>query len=205
MHKGIILLVETDDKEEALSLVNEFMPQYEGNVWDWWAVGGRWNNMLAPKDLKNQFIIKVDNEILIKEEGKNYITQDMIDAKQNELQAAWKDLGLKGLNPYTNHYDLPDEGNVYDVMPLKDCIDHVKEYCGDLKKELQENYDKLVEAHNNPEGNGTMAGYYAGKYKDACYGNFCFESNVYNISTQEAEEVPEAIENFYAVMIDIHN
>ena len=38
MHKGIILLVETDDKEEALSLVNEFMPQYEGNVWDWWAV-----------------------------------------------------------------------------------------------------------------------------------------------------------------------
>jgi hypothetical protein len=42
-------------------------------------------------------------------------------------------------------------------------------------------------------------------YRDAKYGAFCFENNVFNITTEEWEDVPENTDWYYAVMIDIHN
>lgn len=52
MHKGVILLVKAESKENALEQVKDFMEPYgEGFVWDWYQIGGRWNNELAPKDL----------------------------------------------------------------------------------------------------------------------------------------------------------
>ena len=68
MHKGVILLVKTLDKEEALNEVESFLEPYgEGDVWDWYRIGGRWNNTLAPKDKLDIFKEKCDT-ILVKEE-----------------------------------------------------------------------------------------------------------------------------------------
>ena len=37
MHKGVILLVKAQDKEEAKQEVSNFMEQYgDGDVWDWY-------------------------------------------------------------------------------------------------------------------------------------------------------------------------
>lgn len=205
MHKGVILLVKTRDKEEILSLVDQFLEPYgNGDVWDWYQIGGRWNNTLAPKDKLDNFKKKCD-EILVKTEH-GWISQQKVDSKQEQLQKAWEECGLEGLNSYCNHYGLGEEGNTYDIVSLKDCIDTVKEWIKDLEKEKEEVYEKMIQARSDAkEGKYDMSGYYAGLYKDAQYQNFCFKTNVYNISTDEAETIPEDIEEYYAVMLDIHN
>jgi hypothetical protein len=207
MHKGVILLVKADSKEDALDQVTDFMEPYgEGDVWDWYSIGGRWNNTLAPEELLNQFKIKVDNEILIKKEGSPWISQQQVDDNQEFLQKAWEEVGLVGLNSYCNHYDIPSEGNTYDVVKLEDCLSIVKEWVKDLKKASEEIFEKLVEAKNKAlEGEYDMSGYYAGIYKDLNQGNFSFETNVYDITTNYSETIPEDIIDYYAVMVDMHN
>jgi len=47
MHKGVILIVKADDKDEAQTRAEEFLEQYgDGDVWDWYAFGGRWTGLL---------------------------------------------------------------------------------------------------------------------------------------------------------------
>ena len=209
MHKGVILLVKADSKEDALIQVTDFMESYgEGDVWDWYSIGGRWNNSLAPKDLLDQFKIKVDNEILIKQEGSSWISQQQVDENQELLQKAWEECGLEGLNSYCDHYSLPEDGNIYDIVPLISCLETVKDWTKDLNKEKEEYWNKMLEAKEKAkEGEYDMSGYYAGRYKDLQYGNFCFESNVYNVETGKAESLPkeEEIVDYYAVMVDMHN
>jgi len=166
MHKAVILLTKANDsKIEALENVRKFLRGYENDVWDWYAIGGRWNNHLAP------------------------------------LQAAWRALGMAGQHPYCDHYHLPEDGNVYDVMPLKDCLSFVSSWVQDPKKvEEKLNHDKEY-WKDDPSMLEYLDGLYL-SYKD---GEFSFESNVYNIDTGEAESLPKNITNYWAVMVDMHN
>jgi hypothetical protein len=43
MHHHHELLVEADTAEEANDAAAEFLKEYEGHVWDWYAKGGRWS------------------------------------------------------------------------------------------------------------------------------------------------------------------
>ena len=204
MHKGVIILTQANSKEEALGNVENFLESYEGEVWDWYQIGGRWNNTLAPKDKLNLFNEQA-NLILVRNE-QGWLSQQEIDDKQEQLQKIWEKCGLEGLNPYCDHYKLSSEGNTYDIVPLANCIDIVKEWCKDLEKEKEELWDKLLEAKEKANaGEYDSTGYYAELYKNAQYENFSFESNVFNAAEYIAEEVPEDIENYYAVMVDLHN
>lgn len=207
MHKGVILLTEASNKKEALEKVESFLEPYgKGNVWDWYAIGGRWNNTLAPKELIDQFHIVVDNQILKKTDGMPFISQQQVEQNQDKLQEAWESLELKGLNPYCNHYQLPEEGNTYDVVKLSDCIDTVKEWIINVPGALEELWNSMVEARKEVDNyKYSMVGYLAGKYKDLEYDNFSFETNVYNIDTDEAEKLPELLDGWWAVMVDMHN
>ena len=61
MHKGVILLTKASDKEEALDSVREFLENYgDGDVWDWYQIGGRWSNTLAPKEKAEQWYSIID-------------------------------------------------------------------------------------------------------------------------------------------------
>lgn len=42
MHKGVILLTKALDGKEAETKINSFMEEFEGKVWDWFRIGGRW-------------------------------------------------------------------------------------------------------------------------------------------------------------------
>lgn len=207
MHKGVILLIAVESKDDALEEVEGFLERYgDGNVWDWYQIGGRWNNTFAPKELKDKFDQKVNSEILVKLEGKPWISQQQIDDNQELLQSTWEELGLLGNNPYCNHYHLPNEGNIYDVVKLASCVETVKEWIRDSNKEAEELFKKIVKSREKAkEGEYDMSGYYAKQYSDIIGGYFSFETNVYNISTGEAELLPEDIDNYYAVMVDMHN
>lgn len=208
MHKGVILLVDAESKDDALDKVKDFLEQYgDGDVWDWYQIGGRWSNTLAPKELKGKFYQKVSSEILMPQEGDSWISQQQqVDDNRELLQSTWEELGLLGNNPYCNHYCLPDKGNVYDIVKLTSCIETVKEWVKDVNKESEELFEKILKSREEAkEGKYNMSGYYAKQYSDIIGGYFSFETNIYNISTGEAECIPEDINNYYAIMVDMHN
>lgn len=204
MHKGVILLTKASDREEAIDNVESFLESYgDGDVWDWYQIGGRWSNTLASKDKKEEWgnIIKT----FLKQEEWG-ISQQEINNNAVRLQEEWEKLGLKGRNPYSDHYSLPKDGDEYDILPLSECIDVVKEWVKDRKEEMAAVWGKMIEAKKDVEyGKYDMSGYYAGVYRDLNYGNFSFECNVFDTDNFESETIPEEIEGWWAVMVDMHN
>ena len=50
MHKGVILLIKASQRDEAKDKVQEFMVHYgDGDIWDWYVIGGRWSGTLNSK------------------------------------------------------------------------------------------------------------------------------------------------------------
>lgn len=202
MHKGIIFLIKTDSKAEAINTTEEFLEGYKNNVWDWYSIGGRWTGNLS---LFYPDFIKKSKMILT-------TSQNEVNKKQPELQNLWESIGAKGPNPYANHYNLPDRGGEYDILPLSDCISKVKEWqqtIEDAKKKEAEAKEWLAEGgrkdeEGTPYDNYQMYGYCLGIAANLFQQEFCFDCNIFNLETCNYS-IPEDIENYYAVMIDIHN
>lgn len=208
MHKGIILLVEKEEDTEVLDAVKEFMGEYKNDVWDWYVIGGRWSGTLSP--LYSEFMKRAE-DILTKEDH-GYVLQSTVDEKQPELQKIWEELKGKGVNPLSNHYELPDDGGLYDILPLSECIDTVKEWqqtIEDAKKSEQKAKEWLAEGgrkdkNDNLYDDWGMYGYCLSSAANLYQQNFCFDCNVFNIKSWDYS-IPEDIDNYVAVMVDIHN
>jgi len=114
---------------------------------------------------------------------------------------------MAGQNPFSDHYRLPDDGGGYDIVPISECVETVKEWRRDIDKVKEELWQQLVEEKEKQKAGdkGAMPAYYAGLYKDADYNNFCFESNVYNATDEIGENIPDDITGWWAVMVDMHN
>lgn len=217
MHKGVLLLTKALDREEALNNVSNFMEDYQDNVFDWYAIGNRWHNILAPKEKLDEFdkwVKKTYKHAFTENVG--YAINDLENNKdRKKIQQKWESLGLKGKNIYYSAYGhstlsgfgLPEEEDDYNCILLKDCLDTVKEWCQDLDRCTEELWKKALEhkAEEEKEGKGTLSAYYAKKYANMKYENFCFDTNVFNIDEYEAEKIPEDIENYYVVVVDMHN
>jgi hypothetical protein len=67
-------------------------------------------------------------------------------------------------------------------------------------------WTKMLEA-KKPDSEYDMSAYYANRYAECKYDEFCFESNVYDIDEQ-TNNPSTALENadqYFAVMVDMHN
>lgn len=199
MHKAVILLTKASSREEALNNSHNFLKNYEHEVWDWYAIGGRWNNTLAPR--AKEWREYVAEKVLSPDKKHGFISQRDIEVNQDKLQQVWKDLGMQGLNPYCNHYKLPDEGNIYDVVTLKECLHIVSEWTRDMKEVDQKHREDLEHWKDDP----SMIEYLERVYRTQKDGEFSFESNVYNIDTNESERIPNNLTHYWAVMVDMHN
>jgi len=201
MHKGIICLIKAKDKEKALFGIKDFLKEYEGSVWDWYVIGGRWNQILAPKikEYKEQV-----NQIF--ELSDRLLSQREKDYMYDELQKMWERLGMAGENPYCNHYKLPNDGNAYDIMKLIACLNNVKEWQQDFIKAGKENEDRAVKWINGERDrdNYQMYGYYLERAGKLYSQKFCFECKIFNIE-EDNYSIPEYVDGYYAVMVDIHN
>jgi len=152
MHTLVILLTKAEDKEEAISNCEEFLEQYgEGDVWDWYVIGGRWDNYLSPQE--------------------------------------------------------NTEENTYNVLPLADCLEIVRENIRDMAVIVDKCLKDMLEAiEKEKKGeDGISSAYYASLYSDAKYNNFSFDSMVYDITTEEGEILPANTEGYWAIVIDLHN
>lgn len=207
MHKGVILLVKADSREDATEKVDDFMVPYgDGDVWDWWRIGGRWMNQLAPKDKLAEYS-KQMRELLGVKEDQYGISCQALETNRDKLQKIWEDLGLKGKQP--DYYDggfsfsMPDSGEYYDVVPLTECIDTVKDWNFDADEKAEETFKKVLEERGKSKKD-TMSAYYAERYASLKYQVFSFDCNVYNIDNYDYS-IPEELSGWYAVMIDMHN
>lgn len=206
MHKWIILLVKWDDKSIALDNAKDFLEQYwDGRVWDWYQVWGRWSWQLSP--ITKDFLEQAKKLFDEKEPERRWTTTTLIDSLKKELEDAWLSLWGEWPNPYSNHYDLPEDWGVYDVMKLDDCIDQVEKWKKDVWTELKETRQKMLDEKKkeDEEWRYWLSSMYARDYANLSHSEFCFETNVYNIELREVEVIPDDTEDYYAVMIDIHN
>lgn len=210
MHKGIIILTKAEDREDALANVETFLEQYQHYVWDWYAIGNGWHNTLAPTDKLKSFHDWVRQEY--KDVFKNgfYCPKDLEEnGNREKIQAKWNELGLSGKNPfYSSLFGCDDTEDDYNVVPLNTCLDTVKKWLRDLKKEKEEAWNDLLKAKEDEDKGDKkrMSGYYAKKYSDLVDENFSNCSNVFNADTYEAEKLPkdDEINEYWAVMVDIH-
>ena len=97
-----------------------------------------------------------------------------------------------------------------DSTQLTNCVIVVEEWKQDLEAEADELWDKLIDARSKEklgEEKFGMSGYYAARYSEAKYDSFCFNSNVYDIdnNTNNPEEALKQPEQYFAVMVDMHN
>ena len=202
MHKGIMLIVKSDNKEEALERARNFLEEYQDQVWDWYAIGGRWTQTLCPKYTK--FIDWADKYLKGKS-GKDYISNKDTKDNQELLQAEWVKLGMSGQNPYADHYKLPEEGGFYDVWPLNQCLDIVKKWqqtVEDAKKEEEKAKEWLNGIRAKDDYH--MYGYSLKIAANLYYQSFCFDTNVFNVEKYDYS-IPEDVKGFFVVMVDIHN
>lgn len=218
MHKGIIILTQAEHRDEALTNVEVFLDMYKDQVWDWYAIGNRWHNALAPKDkLKefNEWVRKEFSDAFIEEHG-GYQPQKLETPENREkIQNKWQELGLKGINSYYSGFGfgLDDSEDDYNVIPLRDCIDTVKEWVRDLDKEIENEWKEMVEIKNEMNENedkrkllkSTLA-YKSKKFSEIVGDYFSDNSNVYDETTGYGERIPneEDIDKYWAVMVDIH-
>jgi hypothetical protein len=209
MHKGVILLVKTSQRDEAYDKIQEFLVQHgDGDVWDWYVIGGRWSGTLNPKT--KEFFEKVDAHFkaTYPENNHNFVSTKMVEEQSKALEMIWNELEGVGIQPYARS-SYNDLGSDDDVVPLSECTEVVTEWEKDLNVEAEKWWAKMVEAKSNTEQNGTydMSGYYAKLYAESKYDEFCFESNVYDIENETnnpAKALNEA-DQYFAVMIDMHN
>lgn len=209
MHKGVICLTQAADRDEAISNVESFLEQYgDGDVWDWYVIGGRWSGTLNAKT--KEFFEKAAKlfKDAYPENNHDFLTQNMVNEQAIPLQKIWEDMGQTSKNPYSRD-QYKDVTGDDDAVLLSDCIEVVNEWKKDMNAEAEEMWAKMVEARENEKENptATMSAYYAGLYRDLKYDSFSFESNVYDIvnHTNNPEEALKEPEKWFAVMVDMHN
>ena len=229
MHKGVMILVKAENKKDAISQVNDFMEPYgEGDIWDYYRVGGRWTNYLAPKEKYNNWHKKY-LELIGFKEGSFGVDCKTLEIHRDKIQKLWKDEGLQGKNPnwYNEgfNFDLPNVGGYYDVLSLSECIDVVKDWAYDYwekHKELIANAEEWLEGKGNnmfdkikekspdtwyeetEKARRNMYAYDLKRAAEIAGEDFCFDCNVYNV-VESDYSVPTNTEGYWVVMIDMHN
>jgi len=210
MHKGTILLLKADDRSDAISVANDFMEGYHGSVYDYYTIGGSWEDVLAPADKVKEF--KEWAEIEFPDYFSNRIRGGLTDRDKAILQLKWEKIGLKGKHRYSTDNFSPDGCGPYCARPLPECMQEVIQYKGNTEQEIEEAWNSMIEAKKEEEATkasggipGTMSCYYAGIYHDLGYKNFSFDSNVYDVYENESEHIPDDPDGYWAVVVDMHS
>jgi len=207
MHKGIILLVEAKNKEHARSEAEKFLEPYgDGDVWDWYAVGGRWSGTLNKNHNKFNKMVQKKYPLKKGDYGRSY---QWIEEHLDEFKKMWESLGETSKNPYARDMFISkDYDRTFDddIMPLKDSLSIVKEWTQDPVKEGKK---ELVRAKKWLNGESAkddwdMYGYVVKRAGEMFSQSFSFDTNVYNTVDGDFS-IPTDVYKYFAVMIDIHN
>lgn len=211
MHKRIVLLIQASNNEEAEDKAKDFLEPYgNGQVWDWYVIGGRWSGVLSEakfdrdklKDLNKRF---GDEHGWYTSAGKSEQVQQIAYAKM--FEECFPDWRSKVPAPLNWRDEYREGGYSDDIMKLSECIEVVREFKQDpitagVEEETHAKKQYGAKEGENPDYG--MYGYCLTKAGKLYQQEFCFDCNVFNIE-QYDYSTPEDTEGWWAVMIDIHN
>jgi len=208
MHKGVILLTKADTVSEAQNNVENFLESYgESRVWDWYVIGGRWSGSL--NKLHKQFS-ELAEERVPGDMGEFGRSSKNVEENSGQWETIWEEIGGEGEHPF-NRDSYKSAEYTDDIIPLKNCIDIVKEWEIDRYAKGDEEYKAMVKAYTekpnpkHPNSHKSTAAYHANIFHNFIWDSFSFDSNTYDVE-EWTNDVPEKdIEKYWAVMIDMHN
>ena len=105
------------------------------------------------------------------------------------------------------YYTYWDYYEILEAVPLVDCLKEVKEMCQDNDALAEEAFEEMVKfrADNIKGIEKYQSAYYAYVYSLAKLNAFSFASNVYDLDHNVSERVPDDIDDYWAVKVDLHH
>ena len=150
MHKRVIMLTIASEPKEAISIVESFLTGYgEGNVYDWYAIGGRWSGLLGKED---SVLLKDCIDEVKKYSGKSMQTRakeywdKMLEEKAKENKQKSKGSGYVGT--MSAYYARLYNDATYDRFSFESDVYDVDEYTNKIPKDLTNYYAVVVDLHN---------------------------------------------------------
>jgi hypothetical protein len=204
MHKGVILLTKASTKSEAKENVDHFLEAYgEGDVWDYYIIGGRWSGTLNLKSKEFWEIIKKECPAKHPELG---YTNKEIEKYSKNFQKIWDRIEGKGTNPLNRDSFGLDGVEDDDIAPASEVKSILKDWEVDRELVATKLYEKLQESWENSDNpvQSFEVGYQVRKLSNLVGDEFCFDSNTYDTTTY-SNDIPEDLEGYYAVIVDMHN
>ena len=199
MHKGVILLAKAENQDDAKAQVEEFLNDYEGDVWDWYQIGGRWTGTLDKYDPE-----KDENNIEICELCKGSGQRnDSLGKQARQKNPEYACNGCQGKGKSVKWPTAWKEHNG-DILPLKDCLPIVSEWQQEYIKDGQAEEKKAAEWLAKDPKSYNMYGYSLRCAANIYQQSFSFDSNVFNIKSYDFN-IPEDTTDWFAVIIDMHN
>ena len=157
MHKGVICLTKATDKDDAISNVESFLEQYgDGDVWDWYVIGGRWSGLLNPKH--NLFQEKAEKHFkaAYPEKEHPFLTQNMVEEQSAALDTIWAEIGGTGKHPYQRD-SYANGGADDDSVPMSTCLEIINEWKTDMRAEAEKHFEKMLEAREKEKDMRAMS------------------------------------------------
>jgi hypothetical protein len=204
MHVLHLIAVEADSEEEAVEMAEAAIEPYgDGQVWDWYSVGGRWKGLFGlNKDGTDKNVLQFaeDPEQFRKSLGRVADSQNR-EFKENLDKILGREVAeadIKGLWGM----EVPDKKGAAERVSASN-----KEF-GDLFSSLTR-MEKLP-GDSGPNGYG-MLGYYLKKLGESLCGSYVFESYFYDSVIYETRVHDTMLrcesdpEKQYLVAVDLHN
>jgi len=202
MHTLAILLTKATTKDEAKTNINSFMEEYgDGQVWDWFVIGGRWSGQLNKNNQKFKDTVRERNVF----EDNNMISVKDVEDNQEVLQGIWEELGEFSKHPY-NRDSYDNRGNDEDIMHATKCEEIIKRHTRDIEKSIESKWQEILSARRRAKDKEMhdSSGYLAREYADLVGDDFSFESTTFDVDAY-TNNPPKDLTNYYAVVVDMHN
>ena len=194
MHYLHLLLVSAGDEDEAIQEVECALDPYEGAVYDWWVIGGRWSGFLKGKN------------ILRYDEDPELFRSTLRDIKNNQ-DRQFRELvdRLTGA--------VVSEEEVGDILPVigLPIVDKkaVAEKNSRDNQHFSKIWEKVLASKEVPhlEGYDAMLGYYLRSLGGLLRGFYNSSSGFLDTKTGTCLPNPDRKynKNDYLVVVDIHN
>ena len=168
MHTIHLIAVRADDEESAIAAAEYALEPYgDGDVWDWYAVGGRWEGFLGGKNV----LCYEDDPVTFMEALHN--ARFIQEARFREV----RDL-LTGR--VVSPEEIPDDYNVFGLKVERSK----EEIAADITERNQVACGKLQDAlklGRPPEGyEFAMTSYYLRRFTNLLGGHYCWDSAFYD-------------------------
>ncbi len=196
MHKWLLLIVPATDREEAINEAERFMDANTGiEVFDHYSLWGRRAEVLKPVET-------FDNP----EEVKHFLSWVKIENPDTQkIALKRRELGYESTPPTLTltagqslTIEETDKRRV--AMPYEECQDVVKEWLTFRDKKLTDSRASLME-----DPDRSLAGYHAIKRWNIKQEYFSFDTDVYDVDRWWANHVPDTTEDYWVVVVDMHN